>query len=196
VRPRRQDGFTLLEVMIALAILITALVVVLRMAATDVRATHKAKMLTIATQLARGKLLDVEEELLHNGFQETSETMEGNFDEEGQPRFKWSAVAEKVELPTVDQLKAGQGKEGEQPAPAAPMSGAAAGQEAGISIAQMYFPMVQPILEQAIRKVSLTVTWTIGKGEEKLTVICFFTDTKAIEQAGELPGGMAGGTTK
>ena len=56
----KQRGFTLLEVLIALAILGAALVVLLRLSTSDVRASYHARMLTIATGLAQAKMEDVE----------------------------------------------------------------------------------------------------------------------------------------
>ena len=56
-----QRGFTLLEVMVALAILASTLVVLLQIITNNVRATHHAKLTTAATLLARGKMIDIED---------------------------------------------------------------------------------------------------------------------------------------
>jgi general secretion pathway protein I len=202
----KQRGFTLLEVMIALAILGAALVVLLRLGIADVQATARAKMLSIATGLARSKMYDIEEDLLQTGFQDTDAcpltTMpcDGDFADDGQPKFTWKAVIEKVELPPVQKLTEGMDSTSATttPDPAAKdpaadlgLTGAAG---TGAAMVQMYFPLVQPVLEQAIRKVTLTISWKVGKYEEKFDVICFFTDTKAIDQAAALTGALGGGT--
>jgi general secretion pathway protein I len=200
---RRERGFTLLEIMISLAILGAALAVLLSMSSADIRASHKAKLLTIATSLARGKMLDLEEELLRTGFQDTAESFEGNFEPEGQPRFAWSALVEKVQLPEAGQLaNAAGGKAGTSSA--APSSddeannqallGLAGGSDSGAlgaSMVQLYFPMIRPVLEQAIRKITLEVKWNIGSDVETLKVIAFYTDTKAIDQAVRNFGGQS-----
>jgi hypothetical protein len=60
----------------------------------------------------------------------------------------------------------------------------------------MYFPIIKPVLENAIRKVTLTVRWKIGGNEESFKTICFFTDTKPIDQAMKtMPGGSATSST-
>src|SRR5262245_2320514 len=92
-------GFTLLEVMLALAVLGVGLIALLGITSRDVRASYRAKQLTIATGLARSKMYDIEEELLRTGFQDTAEHMEGDFADDAQPKFKWSAEIEKVYLP-------------------------------------------------------------------------------------------------
>ena len=77
-RTTAQRGFTLVEVMIALAILFGALVMMLSRVTADVQATNRAKLLTAATGLARAKMMDLEEDLLFKGFQDTEETAEGD----------------------------------------------------------------------------------------------------------------------
>jgi general secretion pathway protein I len=194
---RRARGFTLLEVMIALAVLGAGLVVLLGISAADVRASYKAKLLTIATGLARSKMLDIEEDLLHNGFQDTDQTTDGDFSDDGQPRFKWSALVEKVQLPAAPPPAGGGGTPpvnaldslasgGNQQALLGLAGGSATG-ALGASMVQAYFPLVAPVLENAIRKVTLTVTWKIGHDDESLKVICFFTDSKAIPAGPQQP---------
>jgi general secretion pathway protein I len=210
VSARRLGGFTLLEVMISLAILGAALVVLLRLSTSDIRASHRAKLLTIATGLARAKMLDLEEELLRTGFQETAEEMEGDFSEEGQPRFTFAALVEKVELPDAAELAAGMEGEDEKPAGSTPppspldeknqenllgLAGGSSSGALGAGMVQLYFPLVRPVLENAIRKVSLEVRWKIGGEQDSLKVIAFFTDTKAIDLAAQAMRAASGGGT-
>jgi general secretion pathway protein I len=203
---RRLGGFTLLEVMISLAILGGALVALLRLSTSDIRASHRAKLLTIATGLARAKMLDLEEELLRNGFQDTNEEADGDFSEEGQPRFTFTAIVEKVELPDVAELAAGlegDDKGGATPPPSPlddknqeSLLGLAGGSTAGAlgaGMVQLYFPLVRPVLENAIRKVTLEVRWKAGGEEDALKVVAFFTDTKAIDQAAQMMRAAGGG---
>ena len=198
---RRQRGFTLLEIMISLAILGAALVVLLSMSSSDIRASHKAKLLTIATGLARGKMLDIEEELLRTGFQDTAEQMDGDFDAEGQPKFTWTALIEKVQLPEAGAIaNAAESSKSSTPAPSADdeannsalmnLSGGSDSGALGASMVQLYFPLIRPVLEAAIRKVTLEVKWKIGSDEETLKVIGFYTDNKAIDQARRNFAGM------
>jgi general secretion pathway protein I len=194
---RRDRGFTLLEVLVSLAILGSALVVLLRMSSTDIRAAHEAKLITIATGLARAKMYDIEEELRHNGFQDTAQNLNGNFADEGQPKFTWEALVEKVELPeaqALDAEKKAAGAAGAGTPPPAPtdtknqqdllgLAGGSTSGALGASMVQLYFPLIKPVLENAIRKVTLTVKWQVGSHDQSMKVICFFTDTKPIDQA-------------
>jgi general secretion pathway protein I len=190
---RRDAGVTLVEVMISLGILFGALVICIRMTAQNVRAAHKAKQLTIATFLAKGKMLDIEESLRHDGFQDTSETLEGDFGEEGHPHFTWKAEIEKVELPPLNALAQAEGKEGED-TPDKPsgietllgnQAGGLGGENASMGAAMIVsqFDMVKGVLENAIRKVTLTVEWPEGKTRTSFQVVCYFTEPKAIDDA-------------
>ncbi len=76
---RAQAGFTLLEVMVAIAILSITLVVLLSIVTNNIRATNHAKMTTAATLLARTKMVDIEDQILDQGFSETTETAHGSF---------------------------------------------------------------------------------------------------------------------
>lgn len=200
--PPRQRGFTLLEVMIALGILFGALVILVGSSNANVRASIRAKHLTIATGLAQAKMLQIEEELLHEGFQDTAETMEGDFRDEGHPRFSWKAVVEKVELPGVGQLgQAGAGGDADggkgsalQDRIAGFLGVTDATQAAGASILMSQFDVIKGVLESSIRKVTLTVKWKIGHDEEHLVVAAYFTDPKAVDQAVAGGSGGSGGS--
>src|SRR5262245_892158 len=93
------SGFTLLEVMIAVAILAMTLIVLLQIVTNNVRATNHAKLTTAATFLARGKMIDLEDQILEKGFSTTDEMEEGTFKDQGYPGFRWDSAIERVELP-------------------------------------------------------------------------------------------------
>jgi general secretion pathway protein I len=186
--------------MLALAVLGVGMIALLGMTSRDIRASYRAKMLTVATGLAREKMYDLEEELLHTGFQDTGEHMEGDFSEDGQPRFKWSAEVERVYLPETGELAEKAGKDKEKAAAPGPtdlanqdsllnLAGGNASGASAASMVQLYFPMIRPVLENAIRRVTLTVSWQIGNDTETLVVACFFTDPKAVDRA---VGGLGG----
>ena len=215
---RLQSGFTLIEVMISMAILFGALVMMLSRVTADVRATNRAKLLTAANGLARAKMLDLEEELLFKGFQETAAEMEGDFSDEGFPRYTWKATIEKVELPAMQQLQQAQAKGatttagegsmdlGADPSGGAPMVGSnLAMMLGGVDPAMigMFSEAIVKVLEDGIRKVTLTVSWKAGNENETLTVAAFYTDPKAVDQGlgailqnmPESGGGGGGGGT-
>jgi len=103
---RRGGGFTLLEVMFGLILLGLALTVLIKAAAGDIFSTQQAHMLGVVTDLARGKMYDLEEKLLHDGFSDTEQHEEDQaFTEEGWPTVRYSYKIEVVELPSFEDLQ-------------------------------------------------------------------------------------------
>jgi general secretion pathway protein I len=110
---RRARGFTLLEVMLALALLGLALTVLIKSAAGSIHNAEEAHMMGVATDLARGKMYDIEETLLKDGFTDTDQSQEDEecFDDEGWPNVCYSYKVEEPELPSLEELQAmAQGK--------------------------------------------------------------------------------------
>ncbi|MBM4282508.1 MAG: prepilin-type N-terminal cleavage/methylation domain-containing protein, partial [Deltaproteobacteria bacterium] len=98
----RPGAFSLLEVMVALAILAIGLVLLLQVQARSARLAIEAKDVTVATMLARGKLYDCQTDLLKKGFSVGDYDTDGNFDDEGYPTFFWECHGYKPEMPTAD----------------------------------------------------------------------------------------------
>lgn len=184
---RRGAGFSLLEVMIALAILSGTLVVLLEIVTNNVRATNHAKMTTTATFLARGKMIDIEDGIIETGFIENDETDNGTFKDQGFPQYRWESSVERVELPTdmtqQAQDKATQAKDSKDPFSA--MTGMVGG---------LMGSFIEPIrigLQESVRRVTLRVLWDEnGRPDQTLEVVTFLTDPAKLDLA--LTGGAAG----
>lgn len=86
-----RHGFTLLEVMIALAILSVGLVALSDVNGGAIQMHQYARRATEATLLLRGKMLDLEELLHKDGFSDYDDEKHGTFDEEGAPDYQWRA---------------------------------------------------------------------------------------------------------
>lgn len=193
-RRRSQDGFTLLEVMVALAILALALTVVSQAQQASMRQVLRAKMMTVATLLARGKMVELEDDLFKKGFSDFEEEEKGDFDEEGFRDYQWTLRVEKIELPQTIDPTAMADADG-----AGSGSGSAAGPSTGIGMlgGQMLgkqFEMFRNVLEQAIRRVSLKVHWKEGRLVRAITVVGYFTDPRKIDIAAGGLGGLTGTT--
>ena len=92
---RRNAGFTLLEVMIALAILALVGVAFLRAQAGSIRLVDESAQISMATLLAREKMAELES----LGFPETGKTS-GTGDEVF-PRYRWEKVVSSTEVPAL-----------------------------------------------------------------------------------------------
>lgn len=80
---RSRRGFTLLEVMIALSILVISLVVLAETQATAAQMTWEADRIITATNLAQLKLTEVRAYVEYEGFQDQDVHEEGEFDDFG-----------------------------------------------------------------------------------------------------------------
>ncbi len=169
---RGQRGFTILEVMIALAILAGGLAISIAATASNVRQAHRAQMLGVVTNLARGKMYDIEEELIHDGFGELEKTEDGDFSDEGWPNIEWEVTVEKVELPGLAALQAADGEAGDGATDGRGSDIAdSAGGFAGAGLIGSQFEMIANVLERSIRRVTLKVTWRVGRTTEDMSVV-------------------------
>jgi prepilin-type N-terminal cleavage/methylation domain-containing protein len=188
MRRRGPGGFTLLEIMVALAILSMSLVVLLEIVTNNVRATNHAKLTTAATFLARGKMIDVEDVILENGFSTSDEAANGTFRDQGYPAFRWDYAIERVELPTDMTRKVqDQAQDKTQGAkdPMSMMSGFLGG---------MMSSFIEPIrigLQESVRRVTVHVVWDeSGRRDQSIEVVQYLTDPAKLDLA--LTGGAAG----
>jgi prepilin-type N-terminal cleavage/methylation domain-containing protein len=211
-RSTGQGGFTLLEVMLALGILVIALAGIIGRTTANIRQTNEIAMRSAVVDLVRGKMYDIEEELMRDGFQDLEQSSDGDFSDEGWPNVAWKVEVEKVEMPNLGALQAlqeggedGEGGEGGALGSAdSPlggllgMAGADAGALGSASFIASQFELITKVLEASIRKVRLTATWKQGRSEETMVVVCYFTDPSAMSKViatGGLPGGSGGSGT-
>jgi prepilin-type N-terminal cleavage/methylation domain-containing protein len=183
-------GFTLLEVMVALAILASTLVVLLQIITNNVRATNHAKLTTAATLLARAKMTDIEDGVLENGFSTDNETAKGTFKDQGFADFSWDSVIERIELPT-DMKQLAEQKTSDDSKSKDPMQ-ALTGMMGGLM--STFMEPIRIGLEESVRRVTLTITWNeIGRHDQTLQIVTFLTDSAKLDLA--LSMGAAGSAT-
>jgi general secretion pathway protein I len=193
---RRAAGFSLLEVMVAMAILSLAVVVLIRITTGNVRAAAHARLTTTATFLARAKLAAMEDGIVADGFTDSDEEDQGDFGDEGYPQFRWSSIIERVELPTdaaqkAQEAAAQQTQEATTGTSSNPMM-ALAGVMGGFMST-----LIEPIrvgLQESVRRITVTVRWNeVGRDEQSFDVVAYLTDPAKLDLAmGAPPGGAAG----
>ncbi|MGC3997884.1 MAG: prepilin-type N-terminal cleavage/methylation domain-containing protein [Anaeromyxobacter sp.] len=191
IRRRRPAGFSLLEVMIALAILAAALLTASQITAASLRNHRRAIQLEVATLLARGKLAELQDGYEQTGFKGFDEEEEGSFEDEGHPEVHWKAhvARPRIDL-SPDKLLAtltgggasgvgdlgkllglqgqAQGGSSNQPAGMETLFPGAGAMAAGL---QAQLATIGEELKSGVRELRLTISWQDGKQEESFTVV-------------------------
>jgi general secretion pathway protein I len=184
MRPASEGGFTLLEVMVALAILAASLVAISEVVGGALRNHVRARQLDMATLLARGKMVEVQADLELKGFKDFDESEDGNFEAEGHPEVRWKLEVRRptVELGPEGVFRALSGKSVDEllpPPDEAPQLAALRG-----GMMAMFQPVLTRIGEQiktTVREVRLTVSWEDGGKVESFDV----TTHLVVPQGGE-----------
>lgn len=217
---RHTRGFSLLEVMIAMAILAGALTWIVVGVSRNIKAENHAKLMTTANFLAREKMVDLEDELYDKGFGEFEKEQSGAFDDKGFARFSWKAIVDKVELPSAEQLQtvlsnAQQARQTLQGGGTDPSLQGQAGLNAngasssnpltaGASALSSQFGVIKDVLEQAIRRVTIQIGWSEGRSPMHVELVAYYVDVRRVDQAiqignaaaaGQQQGGGGGGGT-
>ena len=183
VRPRSRAsaaGFSLLEVMVSLAILGMSLVVVSRVVTGNVVAANHARMTTAATFLARTRISMMEQSLLEYGFSEMDGEDTGDFSQEGFPGYRWYTNVERIELPadSTQKVQEVSNKATQSTNPMEMLSGFMGGFMA---------TLMDPIrlgLQESVRKMTVRIKWNeAGKLEQSIEVVSFLTDPSRLETA-------------
>ncbi|MCP4502042.1 MAG: prepilin-type N-terminal cleavage/methylation domain-containing protein [Deltaproteobacteria bacterium] len=191
---RRTLGFTLLEVMVAIAVLALGTGLMVQIQARSLEMAQEARAITIATQLARGKLLDCEYDVRKKGFGGISDYKEnGKFDDEGQPDFFWECYAYQPDLPIPDggEISAGAlGVSDEQ-------SSANSGMQAmGVGMISPVLSQLGEVLKQSLKELVVVIRWKDGKYWEEMRVVTHISDMAAMRQVAQMLNRQAQQMTK
>jgi general secretion pathway protein I len=193
----RAHGFTLLEVMVSLALLAAALMAMADLSGGALRNHAYARDLSAATLLVRGKMAELEQKYEDQGFKDFDETEEGDFHEDGRPDMRWRLELVKPD-PNLspEQLVALLAGGTDDPqeliaklmgsAAGAALGGAAAGAGAGpvgaagtstnplagalTGLMQQQLTALGETLKKSFREMRFTVSWKDGKAAHEFTV--------------------------
>jgi general secretion pathway protein I len=178
---RRFRGFSLLEVMVSLAILSVGLVLLLQVQARSIQLAQEAREMTVATMLARGKILDCEADLLKKGFSVGDYKENGAFDEEGYPTFYWECHGYKPDMPIGETgdpsgALAGLGMGGGTEDAAAQQPGA----DQGMQFIAPIMQQMATVLGDSIRELHVIVRWGEGADMQEMSVTTHIIDKTAV----------------
>ncbi len=189
-------AFTLLEVMVAVAILGVALTAIFSSEAGAIRVAGRARMMTTATLLARCKMGEIEEEIMRTGLPAVSATGVDGCCEGGETEgFECEWEISRVVLPEMSLEEEGEGEGGGGIVGA--FAAGAGSQEPGVSLTEappidqvmsgammggggdpiaelalsLAFPVLRPQIEEQVRRATVRVSWHEGDREQSFEVM-------------------------
>ncbi len=205
---RHRRGFTLLEVMVAVAILAIALTAIFASEAGAIRAGARARWVTTATLLARCKMAEIEEQMLREGLPAVSAVGTDECCEEGDVEgFECEWEVSRIVLPDAALAEDGSGEaeagEGEEPSAPTSVDSVMSMMGSGDLMSQLAmqyaFPVIKPQLEEQVRRARVTVRWHEGTEEQSFDVVQFLVAEQPpallTQQAADQAIGAMNGTT-
>lgn len=154
----RNNGFTLLEVMIALTIMTVAFAAILQSQSGSIIRTTRNKEITIAGWMAHDKMAESEHLLEGKPFSELDKEKEEAFAKPFE-RYKWKREIKEVEFPDFTMP----GKDGDaMPEPV-----------------RILGQVITKFLKESIREMTVTVSWDRGKGAQKISVSTYLINLDA-----------------
>jgi general secretion pathway protein I len=237
---RSQQGFTLLEVIVAVVILSVGLSALFTSEGGAIRLAQRARTTTVATLLARCKMAEIEEQIMKEGF--PTDGLDGRDEccEDAEHKgFSCEWKVERIVLPaelggeeegedgkpgeegkggalgSLQKSLGGEGKEGAKTDPASAMGiplggaggilgsiGASMGgggegdlddDPIGSLLLEMTFPIMKPVIEEQVRRATVSVHWTEGSAERNFEVMQFLVNEAEFiapdeDEEGAVPG--------
>ena len=202
-----KEGFTLLEVMVAVAILALSLTAIFSSEAGAVKMAHRSRKMGLAALLVRCKMGEIEEQVASEGLPAVFDPGSDECCEDGeQEGFSCDWEIEPVVLPDnmFAEEEEGDGKDGEKASPMDKISSALgiptgeggdkptvndvdpasllSGGGGGLAsmALSMVFPVLKPSFEAQIRRATVTVHWKEGTIDHSFDVTQYLVSDQPI----------------
>lgn len=173
-------GFTLLEVMIALALLAVSFTILLLVQTRSTDLALQARNLSIATELARLQLVECKQEAQKIIASASDWKKEGDFSEQGYENFKWECHAPKFNMKTPSQSQLEESVKKRSP------DDKKAGMQNSASTMSPILSLVSESLGGAVRELAVIVRWKEGDVDEEMRVVTHIVDLAPISVLGKM----------
>ncbi|MBH1988571.1 MAG: prepilin-type N-terminal cleavage/methylation domain-containing protein [Myxococcaceae bacterium] len=179
------SGFSLLEVMIAMAIMGMALLYLFDAQARSMKLAAKGRSLNIATQLARKQLIDCKYDLLKKGFAIGDYENSGTFEGEGYRDFRWECHGLRFNMPPPSPEAINKAMKA-QVNPESNQGNPMAGLDLNANMLAPFFGLISNTLGDSIRELVLIVRWQEQGVAEDLKIVTHVVDPKPLADLASL----------
>ena len=155
---RKESGFTLVEVMFALAIMMVSFSAIILTQSGSRDALERTRRMTTVSMLAKNSMVDAETYFQDKTFNEVEEEKTGTFDSPYE-QYSWKRVIKEVEFPDLNSLLSSEDEE----------SGVTRTQE-------MMLKLITQYISDSLREVTVTITWPKGKGTKSYSLTTYWVD--------------------
>jgi prepilin-type N-terminal cleavage/methylation domain-containing protein len=167
-------GFSLLEVMVALALLALSFTSLILVQARATRMAYQSRNISIATQLARMQLSECKRQVQKDIAAASDFKLDGNYTELGHPNFTFECHAPKFNMkaPSTSGLEQGIKKNAKE----------AAKKDVGTtaSVSAPFISMVTDSLGNSVRELVVIIRWTDNNVEDEIRVVTHVIDLTAM----------------
>jgi general secretion pathway protein I len=172
-------GFTLLETIIALAIMTMAFAAILTTISNSVNASARTHEMTVIQMLAKQELIETEYKFEGKTFDEYKKEDSGTFPAPYES-YRWTSVVKEIEFPNIGGMSSGggaaQGGDSQSSSSSGGGAGAANSDANNSEIADMMQKLVTQFLSKAVREVTVTILWKKGSKEQNFAVTTYWVD--------------------
>jgi prepilin-type N-terminal cleavage/methylation domain-containing protein len=166
---RNDRGFTLLEVMIAMAIMLVSFSSILAIQSSSMNSALRSRQIHEVGMLARWAMAQTEVEITGKKFDEITEEISGQFEEPYQD-YSWTRKVKEVKMPNLSGIaKAAQEAN-------AGADAKSADEDKNSAILEQMTKVITNFLSKAVREVTLTVSWKRGATTQKYEIAMYWVD--------------------
>lgn len=160
---RSQNGFTLLETMIAMTIMMIAFAAIVSVQSSSLESALRSRQMNIVGMLASNAIRMTEVETFGKPFDEIKKEETGQFDAPYED-YTWVRAIKEVKLPN---LIAGAEAQKEKDPNDENQNGA---------LMEMMGKMLTNYLSKSLREISITIQWQRGKAKQEYVVTTYWVD--------------------
>lgn len=169
MRLSSDSGFTLLEVMIALAIMLVSFSAILAIQSSSMNSALRSRQTHEVSMLARSAMAQTEVEIAGKKFDDLSPEASGQFDDPYQD-YTWTRKIAEVKLPNLSGIaKAAQQAEGGS-------SAQSEEEEKNGALLEQMTKVITNFLSKAVRQVTITISWQRGTRKQTYEVAMYWVD--------------------